>query len=114
MNQRSIAFAAALALLCGASLPLAAQKAAPPKASTVRSDPVNLNTADAAQLSTLPGIGPKTADRIIAYRQKNGGFKKIEEVMNVQGVGEKSFLKLKNLITVAPPKPERAASGAIG
>lgn len=65
---------------------------------------VNLNTATAAQLETLPGIGPKTAARIIEHRQKVGGFKKIEELMNVRGVGEKSFLKLKPHITVAALK----------
>jgi competence ComEA-like helix-hairpin-helix protein len=71
--------------------------------------PLNLNTATAAQLETLPGIGARTAERIVEYRQKNGGFKKIEELMNVPGVGEKSFLKLKSLITVTPPKVERVA-----
>ena len=61
---------------------------------------VNLNTATAAQIATLPGVGEKAAARIIEYREKNGGFKKIEELMNVKGIGEKSFLKLKPLITV--------------
>ena len=63
---------------------------------------VNLNTATASELEALPGIGPKTAERILDYRQKSGNFKKIEELMNVKGIGEKSFLKLKNLITVTP------------
>ena len=66
--------------------------------------PVNLNTATAEQLATIPGVGPKMAERIIDYRQKNGGFKKVEDLMNVSGVGEKSFLKMKPLITVTPPK----------
>jgi competence protein ComEA len=66
--------------------------------------PVNLNTATAADLEKLPGVGPATAARIIEYRQKNGAFKKAEELMNVQGIGEKTFLKLKSLVTVAPPK----------
>jgi competence protein ComEA len=65
---------------------------------------VNLNTATAAQIATLPGIGEKAAQRIIEYREKNGGFKKPEELMNVKGIGEKSFLKLKPLITVTDPK----------
>ena len=65
---------------------------------------VNLNTATPDQLEKLPGVGPKTAARIIDYRQKNGGFKKIEELMNVRGVGEKSFLRIKSQLTVTLPK----------
>jgi competence protein ComEA len=72
------------------------------------SAPVNLNTATAADLRTLPNVGPATAARIIEYRQKNGGFKKIEDLMNVKGIGEKSFLKLKPMI-VATPGPAAAA-----
>ena len=66
--------------------------------------PINLNTATAAQLESLPGIGKSTAERILEYRQKNGNFKKIEDLMNVRGIGEKSFLKMKGLITVTAPK----------
>ena len=71
--------------------------------------PVNLNAASVAQLQTLPGVGSGTAQRILEHRQKNGPFKKIEELMNVKGIGEKSFLKLKPLITVAAEKADRAA-----
>ena len=71
--------------------------------------PVNLNSATVPQLEALPGIGKATAERIVEYREKNGGFKKIEELMNVRGIGEKSFLTLKPLITVAAAKAERAA-----
>jgi len=85
-----------------------AQSKSTPKAATAATAtaaaPVNLNTATAEQLATIPGVGPKMAERIIDYRQKNGGFKKVEDLMNVSGVGEKSFLKMKPLITVAATK----------
>lgn len=65
---------------------------------------VNINTATTTELQTLPGIGASVATRILDYRQKNGGFKKVEDLMNVRGIGEKTFLKLKPLITLTPPK----------
>jgi competence protein ComEA len=81
------------------------QPPAPAKASVAA--PLNINTATAAQLEKLPGIGPRTAARIIEYRQKNGAFKKVEELMNVRGLAEKSFLRIKTQVTVAAPKPDR-------
>jgi competence protein ComEA len=56
---------------------------------------VNINTADKETLTLLPGIGPVTAEAILAYRQANGGFKSIEELTKVKGIGEKSLAKLK-------------------
>jgi competence protein ComEA len=78
-----------------------ASPAQPPAAA-----PLNLNTATVTDLAKLPGIGPAVAARIVEHRQKNGGFKKIEELMNVRGIGEKMFLKLKPLVTVTPPKTD--------
>ena len=99
----------ALVLVLGlVATAVSAQEAArPAKASTASASagaPVNLNTATVAQLEALPGIGKSTAERILEYRQKNGSFKKIEDLMNVRGIGEKSFLKMKGLITVTAPK----------
>jgi competence protein ComEA len=74
-------------------------RATPPTAPAAT---VNLNTASLAELQTLPGIGAKTAERILQYRDMNGAFKKIEELMNIQGIGEKIFLKLRPQITVTP------------
>jgi len=92
--------------------PVFAQRPTSESGSQATSSPLNLNAATATQLESLPGIGARTAERIIEYRQKNGGFKKIEELMNVRGVGEKSFLKLKPLITVVPPKVEASGQAA--
>jgi len=83
---------------------LAAQAQEPRPAADAMAAPINLNTATVAQLETLPGIGKATAERILEYRQKSGGFKKVEDLMNVRGIGEKSFLKLKPLVTVTAAK----------
>jgi competence protein ComEA len=100
-------------LVCGFSSGASAQepssKAGAAGAASAAASALNLNTAKGAQTETLPGIGKATADRILEYRQKNGGFKKVEDLMNVRGVGEKSFLKLKPLVTVALTRAERAA-----
>jgi competence protein ComEA len=82
-------------------------KPSKPKAAATAASPLNLNTATAADLQALPGVGAATAKLIIEHRQKNGGFKKVEELMNIKGIGEKSFLKLKPLVTVGAEKPER-------
>ncbi len=61
---------------------------------------VNLNTADEAGLMTIPGIGESRAKAIIAYREKNGKFQSIEEIMEIDGIKEKMFEKIKDSITV--------------
>lgn len=65
---------------------------------------ININTATIAELESLPRIGPKVAQRIIDYRTQNGPFKKVEDLMKVQGIGEKIFNQLKDRITVGEPK----------
>ncbi len=61
---------------------------------------VNINTANSEELDTLPGIGPSTAQKILNYRDENGRFNAIEEIMNVSGIGEAKFNSIKELITV--------------
>ena len=92
-----------------AQSPSTARASAKASPSTGSAAVVNINTASASDLEGLPGIGAKTAARIVEYRQKNGPFKKIEELMNVQGIGEKNFLKLKAQVSVAG-KSEGAAA----
>jgi competence protein ComEA len=88
--------------------PVAAERLQQSPAPAARAATIDLNTANVADLEGLPGVGRRTAERIVEHRQKNGPFKKIEELMNIKGIGEKSFLKLKPLISVAPPKTEKA------
>ena len=90
----------------------AAAAQAPAGTAKAQSPIVNLNTATVKDFEVLPGIGAKTAARIIEYRQKNGPFKKIEELMNVEGIGEKSFLRLRPQLTVAAPKADRQPESA--
>ncbi|GIJ57683.1 ComEA family DNA-binding protein [Virgisporangium aurantiacum] len=61
---------------------------------------VNLNTATVAELDTLPGVGPVLAQRIIDHRNRTGGFKSVEELRKVDGVGDARFEQLKDLVTV--------------
>lgn len=61
---------------------------------------VNLNNADMAQLDTLPGIGPALAQRIIDFRQANGGFKTVEDLKNVSGIGDKKYQDLKDMVSI--------------
>ena len=67
-------------------------------------DKINLNTATASELTILPGIGEVKAKAIVEYRIAHNGFKSIEEIMEVKGIGEKTFIKLKDLIYVEPQK----------
>jgi comEA protein len=105
----AIVVAVLLSLFAPAIMAQEKEKAPKPKAkpTATLTAPVNLNTATAAELEALPGVGAATAKLIIEHRQKVGGFKKVEELMNIKGIGEKSFLKLKPMVTVSPDKGER-------
>jgi competence protein ComEA len=62
--------------------------------------PVDLNTATAAQLETLPGVGPATAARILDQRTRQGGFKSVRDLLRVPGIGERRFADLKDRVRV--------------
>jgi competence protein ComEA len=96
------ALALAFAVLTMPSLAAAASKPAP----TAR---VNINTASVEQLTTLPGVGPKLAARIVEHRQKSGAFHSTQELMNVKGIGEKNYARIEQLLTVSEA-PKGAAS----
>ncbi|MPZ19595.1 MAG: hypothetical protein GEV06_16995 [Luteitalea sp.] len=98
-------------VLCGPILHAQASREKPSPQPSKKARVLNVNTASAAQLQELPGIGVSTAARIVEYRQKHGPFKKVEDLMNIRGIGEKSFLRLKPLITVTPGAPARQAKG---
>ena len=61
---------------------------------------ININKAGAEELKKLPRIGEKMAQRIIEYREKNGKFKRIEDIMKVKGIGEKTFKGFEKMITI--------------
>ena len=86
--------ALAVLLLAGlASQAIQAQNSAAPAR-------ISINAAGAEQLASLPGVGPATAQRIVEFRSKNGPFKRLEDLMSVQGIGEKKFARLKDSITL--------------
>ncbi len=87
----ALAFSMAAFMLAGSAL--AAGKPAP----TAK---VNINTASVEQLTTLPGVGPKLAARIVEYRQKSGSFHATQDLLNVKGIGEKNFAKMSSWLTV--------------
>jgi len=64
------------------------------------SNTININTASQTELETLPGVGPSTALKIINFRNENGNFQKIEDIMNVPGIGEAKFNSLKEYIRI--------------
>lgn len=68
--------------------------------STSSNELININTADEEELTKITGIGPSKAASIISYREANGGFKTLDELKNVDGIGDKTFEKIKELITL--------------
>ncbi|MBK7857258.1 MAG: helix-hairpin-helix domain-containing protein [Archangiaceae bacterium] len=87
-----------------------AQAAAKKSSSKVLSGVINLNTASAGQLDQMPGVGPKAAERIIAYRSKTP-FGRPEDLVKVKGFGKKKLDKLKAHLTVSGPTTLKVSSG---
>ncbi|MGQ9708071.1 MAG: ComEA family DNA-binding protein [bacterium] len=71
---------------------------------------IDINQATLEQLDALPGIGPVLAQRIIDYRERHGGFKRIDELQNVAGIGLKRFAAIKDLLTCRPPMPSKKSA----
>src|SRR5574339_813666 len=71
-----------------------------PEVVATTTDLININTASASELDSLPGIGPTTAQKIIDYRTQNGPFVSTEDIINVSGIGPASYERIKDLITV--------------
>ena len=63
-------------------------------------DKVNINTSSEKALESVPGIGPKTAQNIYAYKKENGNFNTIDDLLNVKGIGKKSLKKMKPYLTI--------------
>jgi comEA protein len=98
MMLKRVKIACVLAICLGltlSSVSVMAQKSNPASV-----EKVNLNSATVEQLQTLPGIGPATAKSIIDHRTKVGKFSRIEEIINVKGIGEKKFQKIKDRLVV--------------
>jgi len=68
-------------------------------------EPVNLNTATAEELQTLPGIGPVLAERIVDYRAAHGAFTEVEELLEVEGIGGAKLDALRGSVTLGEEKP---------
>ena len=88
----------AFSALMSTSLPATAQETMTPASAVISI--VNINTADVATLSTLPGVGPKKAESIVSYRELNGSFNSIDELQNVKGIGKRMVEKLVDRVPI--------------
>lgn len=125
MKSSNADFAAAL-IACALALLALAESAATPAANVARSvapgpapahvrellagETLELNSADAADLRLLPGVGPKLADRIVAERVRRGGFGRVDDLRSVKGVGPATLARLRPWLRVSGPVSDRTAT----
>jgi competence protein ComEA len=72
------------------------------KLTSLEQEQIDLNSATSAELQRIPGIGPSLAERLIAYRQQNGGFHSIDDLLQVSGIGQKKYEKMKGFVKIGP------------
>jgi competence protein ComEA len=94
-EQLEVPYAEGASPVLGTPLPASTESAS-------SAELININTASLAELDSLPGIGPTTAQKIIDYREQNGPFLAKEDIINVSGIGPGTFERIKDLITVEP------------
>jgi competence ComEA-like helix-hairpin-helix protein len=100
--SRILSLLACLLILCCADAVLAKKK--PP------THPVNLNSASAAELQQVPGIGPSTADKILQMRNSYGAFKSLDDLLAIKGIGPKRLEKMRKYLMVGKAPPSKKAS----
>jgi len=88
--KKAVTLCLVIGVVMALALPLWAEEAAK----------VNINQASLEELTQLKGIGPEYAERIVQYREEHGAFQKAEDIMNVSGIGPKTFEEIKDRITV--------------
>lgn len=100
--MRRLAFTLMLGMLLvtGAPLAQAAPEAPAADTSAAASAPVNLNSATAEELQTLRGVGPKTAELIVQWREEEGPFQSVDQLLAIKGIGEKTLARLRDQITL--------------
>ena len=101
-RSRAILGIALMVLLAmGTVVPLQAASTAKARTQASSDNPVDLNKANVESLATVPGIGKVTAERIVQWREANGPFRRVEDLMKVKGIGDKTFDKLRPYIKVS-------------
>ena len=100
--RRILSLLSCLLILCCADAVLAKKK--PP------THPINLNSASAAELQQVPGIGPSTADKILEMRKSYGAFKSVDDLLAIKGIGPKRLEKMRKYLTVEKAAQSKKAS----